>query len=136
MTHYASGWPIALAEAACDGDEACLTLLADCGPGAYGTCTAEVATCARFERGGLVMQTLCMRQGRPDDSRITLPRQDDWIIVRDTAGQLHVNGDPADVTASGCMRVAPDDRPVQDYCVTPVLDRQTLDAWAVRPLGK
>ena len=83
VRHYASGWPIALAEAACDGDEGCLTLLADCPPGTDGTCSAQVATCTRLERGGRVMETLCVQHGSPDDSRMILPRQDDWTFARD-----------------------------------------------------
>lgn len=42
--YYANGWPIALAEAACDGDEYCLTRLANCAPGAT-ECLATAALC-------------------------------------------------------------------------------------------
>ncbi|MCZ4351495.1 hypothetical protein O4H61_03110 [Roseovarius aestuarii] len=43
--YFASGWPIALAEAACGAEnEACLTLLANCGPSDQ-TCSDGVALC-------------------------------------------------------------------------------------------
>ncbi|MEL7098610.1 MAG: hypothetical protein AAGM84_07260 [Pseudomonadota bacterium] len=63
--YFASGWPIALAEAACAGDEGCLTLLANCGPGA--DCPDTAALCARSDRSATTApKTPCTLHTAPD----------------------------------------------------------------------
>ena len=59
VKYYASGWPIALAEASCGGDEGCLTDLANCPPGTDGTCTAQAGRCTERANGKVTLDTVC-----------------------------------------------------------------------------
>ncbi|HAR52879.1 MAG TPA: hypothetical protein DCS45_13535, partial [Roseovarius nubinhibens] len=96
--YYASGWPIALAEAACDGDELCLTKLANCGP-RNGHCSAGIALC-QIKRG----QTLRLSRPCPIDRvagragrviLMTLPSGRVRTLLFQSNGFAAIDGNPA-----------------------------------------
>ena len=66
VLYYGNGWPIALVERACDGDEGCLTQLANCAPGTDGTCGTQVAMCSAYDDTRAYTPELCVIDLRPD----------------------------------------------------------------------
>ncbi|WP_050928370.1 hypothetical protein [Aestuariivita boseongensis] len=134
VRYYANGWPIALVEAACSGDEGCLTLFANCPPGTDGTCTAQVAWCSLTEHGLEVMRSLCVSRTRgstPDISTdVMMPSGGSWNISRNGAGMVQVNAEDAQLDADGCVTTP---YPPRRYCVEPVTDKESFERWANAP---
>lgn len=68
ILYYGNGWPISLVERACDGDEGCLTQLANCAPGTDDTCGTQVALCSAYDTARAYTPELCVIDLRPDET--------------------------------------------------------------------
>ncbi|MEO0936669.1 MAG: hypothetical protein AAFY38_00780 [Pseudomonadota bacterium] len=126
--YYASGWPIALAEAACYGDEGCLTRLANCGPGAdcadtaalcrhdYGQASAPAfRPCTLHRHGGGTITVQIPRQ--PGATLSTWPAMMDGAKARREGNLKH---------GSACWRT--EDR--RSLCLTVLRSEKDLAPWA------
>jgi hypothetical protein len=129
VRYFGSGWPIALAEAACGGDEGCLTKLANCGPGTDGTCTTQVARCSESRNGVQSFESLCtvylMTGIAGNMVALRLPDGDGVIWVK-----------PPDEITNAVRAPASDAPPVcytpkeHTQCFTHIIDTPTLSRWA------
>lgn len=130
--YYASGWPIALAETACNGDELCLTKLANCGP-RNGHCSAGIAHC-EIKRG----QTLRLSRPCPIDRvagragrviLMTLPSGRVRTLLFQSNGFAAIDGNPARPLSRHCLQ----DLVRGDIlCATPLKTRADFDRWAAQ----
>ncbi|WP_306154362.1 hypothetical protein [Roseovarius sp. MMSF_3281] len=127
--YYASGWPIALAEAACDGDEACLTQLADCGPGAT-DCIAGVALCTFSSESDFTFTGACRsdvitsRHGKA--LRATLPSGEVLTLFLPNQGTAALNGRMAERLSDHCVRTFQDNL---SFCARPLTTEADFNLW-------
>lgn len=130
--HYASGWPIALAEAACDGDEGCLTKLAHCGPRDAG-CAAGISLCTLRRGTGPLLSRPCQTD------RITgaagsailfhLPGEGFFALHLGPDGYGSVNGAPARTDGPDCLKPADRDTRI---CARPLITPADFVPWTDR----
>lgn len=123
VTHYASGWSIALAEAACGDDEGCLTELANCQPGTDGQCSAQAAVCTDAQDTVLMRETLCTVRMEGQRIILRLPNGETTKINATRADVINAIGQGKEV----CLR-----RGDQDLCFVTLVTDATFD-W--RKLG-
>lgn len=126
VKYYASGWPIALAEAACGGDEGCLTELANCPPGTDGNCSAQVGTCVETRDSTETLRELCTV--RLDEQALVMRLHDgDSAEWSDTTRALRrAIQNPAAEADPTCVTYQSDHL----ICFTPILDSGTFERWA------
>ena len=131
--HYASGWPISLAEAACAGDEGCLTKLAGCGPEDE-SCAAGVSICEVRHQDNVMFYGPCQtdRVAGPAGSVVLthIPPEDEagfhaLFFAADGFGS--VNGRPARIAHDGCLTAR---LSMTHYCVTPLSTQEDFARWA------
>ncbi|MFU1476652.1 hypothetical protein ACM25N_02640 [Roseovarius sp. C7] len=130
--YYASGWPIALTEAACDGDELCLTKLANCGP-RNAHCSAGIALC-EVKRGEKLRRShpcpidrVAGRAGRV--ILMTMPSGAVRTLLFQSNGFTSIDGRPARKLSRHCLE---DLTRAVTTCATPLKTRADFDAWAAR----
>ncbi len=127
--YYASGWPIALAEAACAGDEGCLTQLANCGPNDP-TCIQGVALCTRREGGQITLQTACRTDTLMADTGkavlATLPDGATYTLFLPDTGMAGLNDMTGSRSAPDCF-TAPDSQ--LSFCATPLVTEADFQMW-------
>lgn len=130
---YASGWPIALAEAACDGDEGCLTKLANCGPGDP-SCGMGVSFCIVIRHGALETAAPCqtdrVSQVGKIRVRLDIPVGRFSEIVLGGAKTSRLDGRPAMRVGKDCVAIPRDGLTV---CARPMVERAELETWAKEP---
>ncbi len=123
---YATGWPIAMAEAACGGDEGCLTELANCPTGTDGRSTAQIGRCVEPAQGGGQTEILCT--ARLDKRAVTLRRPDGSGVTLKRANrtQRAALRRPDSNAVPTCLRYGAG----RVICFQPILDQATLIRWA------
>ncbi|QYX58383.1 hypothetical protein K1T73_08530 [Roseovarius sp. SCSIO 43702] len=124
--YFASGWPIALAEGACDGDEGCLTLLAECGPGPE-DCTTGISLCSVDE--AKPRPCLTDRQTVEGGHLVTvspLGETPERLLFTET-GTGEIAGRPARADGAHCLRDLATDAL---HCARPLVTPADLAPWA------
>ncbi len=120
---FASGWPAALADAACDDDSACLDKLRSCGPQAT-DCAAGVSYCSLTRAGTLVYETACQTDRSNDSVTAYVPSR---TVVRMQFGTAPaLDGAEASVAEDDCLYRA-DTK--ETFCARPITQEHTLRAW-------
>ncbi len=122
VLYYGNGWPISLVERACDGDEGCLTQLANCEPGTDGTCGTQVASCSVYVGASTYTSELCVVDLRPDDTGRSLR-----VIFSETLAFL-------DLTATQDAPCGFNEESDTLVCIRLIISQVELDAWAARPI--
>ena len=127
--YYASGWPIALAEAACDGDEGCLTQLANCGPGAT-DCIAGVSLCSFSSATDFSFTGACrsdvIASAHGKAMRATLPNGDILTLFLPNQGTASLNGRAAERLSKHCVKTFQDDLTL---CARPLITEADFNLW-------
>lgn len=126
--YYASGWPIALAEAACDGDEGCLTRLSNCGPRDE-SCGDGVAMCDWARDGVRVTLAPCLTDssevGAGRAVTAHLPGHPPMELLYGVDGSGTLNGIEGQ-HALGCINVPTG----ETFCIRPLLSAADFAPWA------
>ncbi len=123
VLYYGNGWPISLVETACDGDEGCLTLLANCPPRTDGSCGVQVAWCRAYDTDRVHPAELCV---------IDLMANSDGSLWRLVNSQTLGFPDLGPSTELPCKYTTDGERLI---CVAPIISPDELRAWAGRPIN-
>ena len=121
---FTSGWPAALADAACDDDMACIARLQRCGP-EDGGCGDGVAYCSLTRAGTPVYETACQTRRQGDSVTAHVPSRD--VVHLRFGAAPRLNGAPAEIVEDACL-FSPATR--DTFCARPITQPHTLRAWA------
>ncbi|MCR9146453.1 MAG: hypothetical protein NXH74_04560 [Rhodobacteraceae bacterium] len=121
---FSSGWPAALADAACDDDMACVARLRACGPEAA-DCTDGVSYCSLTRAGVHVYETACQTDRQGHDIVAHVPSR---TIVRMRFGDdPRLDGAAATISEDDCLYRADTQ---ETFCARAITQPHTLRAWA------
>lgn len=121
---FSSGWPAALADAACDDDMACIARLRACGPEAT-DCVSGVSYCSLMRGETHIYETACQTDRTGDAVTAHVPSRTVVEMTFGTAPTL--DGAPAEVTQDACLHRTDTS---ETFCARPITQPHTLRAWA------
>lgn len=120
---FSSGWPAALADAACDDDASCLDKLRACGPEAAG-CHAGVSYCSMTRGGAHVYETACQTDRTGDRVIAHVPSR--TVVALTFGAAPTLDGAAAILAEPHCLHRADT---AETFCARPITQPHTLRAW-------